>query len=265
MLDAEARPLIADFSLAKFLSDLTPPDACVTKKGNSKKQKKRKREATLPAVERLHTAGAGTPTYTAPEIANGEEGYGLKADVWSMGVVLYEMFTGSALPVYKDKRAFSLLEQAKEKMSNKPIPALIKRMLEVDPEIRPSAKEALDSLPGVEGMDLPTPQGKVLEHQCEAPTRCANAPGKRARGKAGGAGEISAEVICRLLDAANPATGRLANQLYRLSASAMEGGADGMAACALLAYKMKEVDTIDPEDVVDLDHAVSCWVSLFVD
>ena len=50
------------------------------------------------------TAGAGTPTYTAPEVVNGSESYGLKADVWSMGVVFYEMFTGNTLPVYKDKR-----------------------------------------------------------------------------------------------------------------------------------------------------------------
>ena len=60
----------------------------------------------VPDTSSLHfsTAGAGTPTYTAPEVVNGSESYGLKADVWSMGVVLYAMFTGNALPVYKDKR-----------------------------------------------------------------------------------------------------------------------------------------------------------------
>ena len=39
------------------------------------------------------TASMGTPTYTAPEIVNGEA-YGVKADVFSMGVVLLELFHG---------------------------------------------------------------------------------------------------------------------------------------------------------------------------
>ena len=42
--------------------------------------------------------------------------------------MFYELFTGQELPVYKDKRAFALIEEAKGKMSDKPIPLLIKKM-----------------------------------------------------------------------------------------------------------------------------------------
>lgn len=35
----------------------------------------------------------GTPLYIAPEILE-EKPYGPKIDVWSLGIILYELFTG---------------------------------------------------------------------------------------------------------------------------------------------------------------------------
>ena len=60
------------------------------------------------------TCGMGTPTYTAPEIVNGEA-YGVKADVFSLGVVLLELFHGSALDAWKNKHALKQLEEIKAK------------------------------------------------------------------------------------------------------------------------------------------------------
>lgn len=50
----------------------------------------------------------GTPRYTAPEVYyNGAEGYdGYQADLWSLGVILYEMVTGNSLTFYDNKADF---------------------------------------------------------------------------------------------------------------------------------------------------------------
>lgn len=44
-------------------------------------------------VEILMTKGAGTPLFAAPEVFNMED-YDEKCDVWSVGLILYEMLTG---------------------------------------------------------------------------------------------------------------------------------------------------------------------------
>ena len=124
----------------------------------SKAERKNKRKAyddaaddeqQLPAL----TCGMGTPTYTAPEIVNGEA-YGVKADVFSLGVVLLELFHGEALDAWKNKHALKQLEEIKAKLSDKPLPSLLKAMLEVDPEQRVSAEEALQRLAASAGKVL---------------------------------------------------------------------------------------------------------------
>jgi serine/threonine protein kinase len=45
----------------------------------------------------------GTPLYMAPEMFRNKEGYDFKADIWSLGVVMYEMLTGEA-PIRVQKR-----------------------------------------------------------------------------------------------------------------------------------------------------------------
>eukprot|EP00741_Cyanophora_paradoxa_P001731 tig00000498_g1678.t1 len=59
---------LADFGLARFVSD-----------------------ETLAAYTLC-----GTPLYTAPEILMGEETYTAKADLWSTGVIFFEMLTGQS-------------------------------------------------------------------------------------------------------------------------------------------------------------------------
>ena len=48
---------------------------------------------SYPKNELLITA-CGSPCYAAPEMINGERYYGLKADIWSSGIVLYAMLCG---------------------------------------------------------------------------------------------------------------------------------------------------------------------------
>lgn len=84
----------------------------------------------------------GSPIYMAPEILKGED-YNIKADIWSMGVVLFEMLFGFC--PYEDKNIFSLLNQINtsplvipKHINNisKSTENLLKNLLVVDPSKR---------------------------------------------------------------------------------------------------------------------------------
>jgi NIMA (never in mitosis gene a)-related kinase len=89
----------------------------------------------------------GTPYYASPEVWR-DEPYNYKSDIWSLGVILYEMAT-SQLP-FKGKNNEELFD-AVQNGKFKPLPAsfseeftqLITRCLSVDPSKRPSCLEIL--------------------------------------------------------------------------------------------------------------------------
>jgi WD40 repeat protein/serine/threonine protein kinase len=78
-------PKIADFGLAKF----TAADSDLTQSG----------------------AILGTPSYMAPEQADGKAAVGPPADIYSLGVILYEMLTGA--PPFRGTSVFDTLEQVR--------------------------------------------------------------------------------------------------------------------------------------------------------
>lgn len=90
-------------------------------------------------AELLHTT-CGTPNYVAPEVLE-DEGYdGRKADIWSMGVILYVLVVGS-LP-FDEKtlpKLFEKIRQAKYLMPSfvsRDLSDLIKAILNADPKKR---------------------------------------------------------------------------------------------------------------------------------
>jgi hypothetical protein len=73
--------------------------------------------------------------------------YTVAADMWSAGVVVYETIQGEVLQVTKDKAAFRLLDDVRKKLSaDKPVPALLRKLIAVDYAERISAEDAVAAL-----------------------------------------------------------------------------------------------------------------------
>ena len=90
----------------------------------------------------------GTPVYMAPEIIKGEGYHGFPVDIWSAGVALYIMLSGS-LPFNKDKDhdlEFSILNNNIKEISDISEDAnnLLKNILEKDPNKRFTANQILE-------------------------------------------------------------------------------------------------------------------------
>jgi hypothetical protein len=98
LLDGEGQPKVADFGLAKRLEggrDLTRSGAIL-----------------------------GTPSYMAPEQAQGKKDLGPAADVWALGAILYECLTGR--PPFRAATDYDTLMQV---VADEPVPV---RRLEPD-------------------------------------------------------------------------------------------------------------------------------------
>jgi serine/threonine protein kinase len=248
LLGDDFDPVITDFSLSKRVE---PVSAYVAgPKTGARKSKSSRKKAGMVMVRvnegsvGLHTCGAGTPTYIAPEVVHGNGSYGCKADVWSMGVVFYEMFSGKMLVEVKDKHAFALFEKVCAKLSEKhPVPATMKQMLQVDPGARASAAEALALFLPAGNVELP-PRGRLLDiagldAAAGAQFACELTP-------------LTPTRACELLGFVSTAAARAAESYWRRSARARALGPAGAAICALIASKIYEVDLHSSDEIFDL-------------
>ena len=136
LLDEKNRAFLADFSFARFISDGVPPPS-------SEKSKRSHRNASK-ELSQKGSGVLGTPTYIAPEVFL-EALPHPSVDCWAAGVVLLELFQNSRLPVDRDKAALKILRGARDALSEKPVPLLIKGLLAEEPSTRTTAVAALES------------------------------------------------------------------------------------------------------------------------
>ena len=129
------KAVLIDFSLAK------PIDATIFE------EKKEETKSSWALEEVRHTGQIGTVTYTAPEVFSEEEPmYGKPVDLWSTGVVLLEVWQDALLEAQKNSHALKMIETKLSQLPDKPFPALLRGLLQVDPDERWTARHALQSI-----------------------------------------------------------------------------------------------------------------------
>lgn len=99
--------------------------------------------AARPIGSTQESVGRGTPIYCSPEVAQRAPGLGYQTDVYSLGVMLYELLTGrppldpAATPAQLvAQHVFGELDPLPEPLAASPIDAIYRRATEKDPEKR---------------------------------------------------------------------------------------------------------------------------------
>jgi MAP/microtubule affinity-regulating kinase len=114
----------------------------------------------------------GTPSYMAPEIVGRKDYYGMQADVWALGILLYAMLCGKMpFKAYNDKELYRRIEKGNFTLPNtvpESFRKVISKMLEVNPKKRPSIKALLDDeWPSSGGNNNWNMQNYVSRSTCE--------------------------------------------------------------------------------------------------
>lgn len=119
---------------------------------------------------------SGTPAYIAPEILRGDGYSGYKADVWSLGITIYTMLTGTIpFQANETEKLHALILEGEFDFPETPklspeVKDLLKRILVLDPMERLSLAEVKAHawfepvFAGVEAKPLPSEEQLVDEH-----------------------------------------------------------------------------------------------------
>ncbi|KAF9455107.1 Pkinase-domain-containing protein [Macrolepiota fuliginosa MF-IS2] len=116
---------ISDFGISKMVEDIHSP--------------------------RAHTLMRGTVNYMAPEILGSKEkGYDGKIDIWSVGCMVMEMWTGEK-PWASDENFMAIMLKLRETQSPPPLPAQLQK------DLSPSAHNFRDSCFHINPVQRPSP------------------------------------------------------------------------------------------------------------
>ena len=134
LLDKEGRIKIADFGIARMLRrdvgwDSVPTGQSVTSTAGPSESSKDGRDGVPTYVELTQESVLGTPSYMAPEQREHPASVDHRADIFSLGVVLYEMLTGE-LP------GANLQPPSRKVQIDVRLDEIVLRALEQNPELR---------------------------------------------------------------------------------------------------------------------------------
>jgi serine/threonine protein kinase len=118
LLDENNNPVLADYTLSKVFDGV--------------------------CLHGSHTNKIATATYRAPEVVS-KKPYGFPSDIWSLGVVFYELFSGKQLTINTDMEALDFLSKQIPKFREDSLGNMVRGLLIFDPEKRWTAKKALES------------------------------------------------------------------------------------------------------------------------
>ena len=176
------------------------------------------------------TQSVGTVYYMAPEVAHGR--YGREVDVYSLGIVLYELLTGR-VPFIGESAGEILMKHLSEKPDLSPIPRRLRPVLasalEKDPLRRtPTVRQLLEDFKkAIDGFDVPQEipeesflnvtiaDSSTLEEELRA-----KAAGRSERPVPPNLKDIIAADVARAMEVAENAARRakeMANEAYRAS------------------------------------------------
>lgn len=188
-----------------------------------------------------HTGEVGTLVYSAPEVLNDEE-YDASVDLWSVGVVLVELLKQETIPGLKVKQILPHIQGILSELSVQPFPDLIRRLLQVDPDERLSAEEALQH-ELFSKFQLDAPNSSVLTMKEVLPYDYKSELSQKKKEKR----LVKIKKACQYLASESPLTPRAAfeysTQLDQLDDSVDES--QSLLDCVVLAHRFFEVEHPD--------------------
>ena len=253
-------PILIDFSLAKLIvpQHIYSNTDCETSIMSSSEWSSYFHSIS---GEDTHTPSPGTPTYRSPECVN-DEPYGLPSDMYSVGIVLFELLRGTCIESFKDKGAAKIVANEVMELPNQPFANLVRGLVENDPAKRLDCRMALDH-------ELFAKFGKKADESGRTfrVLNMKNALPLDGDGDDGIDQKTSKKrmnvirKIAKDLESENPLTIQAAF-CYSMQLTQLDDGIDdftesqGLIDCVVLAHRFFEKETWDLKSIEDLDYGV---------